>query len=268
MVLWDAEHMVKPRILNIFLRLFCRKLSPPAGLCRSKLSFSSISWRSWLRSVHGEAAFVLLALNFRAFSCGVRDRATQMEFFLCFSAASRLVLPASSNFRVSHCGVAGHGARTAKPRKHKDSQSLEEETAKQRTKSAVEPAGAAGYLRRTNTNDLILFFQKFCCGQANAASADFPVQCQNILASFVQISWPPVAPVVSEGIFSSIHSSGPEMNISEYDILLSSKKGPGRLIHPPTCENHGAAQTRNIPPTDISKIFSSRGVAYNPEEIS
>ncbi|KAJ7254894.1 hypothetical protein C8J57DRAFT_1236629 [Mycena rebaudengoi] len=97
--------------------------------------------------------------------------------------------------------------------------------------SAVEPAGAAGYLRRTNTNDLILFFQKFCCGQANAASElIFPVQCQNILASFVQISWPPVAPVVSEGIFSSIHSSGPEMNISEYDILLSSKKRPRIMV--------------------------------------
>ncbi|KAJ7275121.1 hypothetical protein C8J57DRAFT_1224655 [Mycena rebaudengoi] len=167
---------------------------------------------------------------------------------------------------------SAHGKATQTQR---FSQSLEEETAKQRTK-------------RHN-----LWYSKARLWSLRGLLATFAAQTQMISSSFVQISWPLVAPVVSEGIFSSIHSSRPEMNISEYDILLSSKKGPGRLIHPPTCENHGAAQTRNIPPSttclqieifkaqfcgefllgllkksDISKIFSSRGVAYNPEEIS
>ncbi|KAJ7254913.1 hypothetical protein C8J57DRAFT_1473502 [Mycena rebaudengoi] len=169
--------------------------------------------------------------------------------------------------------------------------------------SAVEPAGAAGYLRRANTNDLILFFQKFRCRQANAATrlsstrslTRFPngvsgrshviasahqgcatrvplssvvvTMCTSepLLSKFLGRQW---LLLLARGFFQASVQAGPRQIFLSMTSFCPQKKGPGRLIHPLTCENHGAAQTRNIPPTDISKIFSSRGVAYNPEEIS
>ncbi|KAJ7204618.1 hypothetical protein C8J57DRAFT_1259280 [Mycena rebaudengoi] len=227
MALWDAEHAAKPRILNIFLPSYLFRASRGVLGCGARAAKPRKQKYSHVRAASAQFFEPSAAV------CATEPR--RWNFSYVFRPPAGLCCQQAQIFESPTVGLL---AMERVQQSHANTKIL--------ASLAVEPAGAAGYLRRANTNDLIHFFQKFRRRQANAAT------------SFVQISWPPVAPVVSEGIFSSIRSSGPETNISEYDML----------IHPPTCENHGAAQTRNIPPTDISKIFSSRGIAYNPEEIS